>query len=198
MPVADYSEIQENITEQDAVDPEELQNIFKKSPGELRSLMRRSRTWFAEQAEQLQTLTSGYTAVSSGYLSPTSTASPGSMILFKYLPKTREKLPYWDMYPLVLPFGRFNQGFIGLNFHYVDYYSRLRLFKVLTNYANSSELTKRTRLNVTWNTIEAVGKQSAHECVHKYLYSQIRSPIKSIHPRDWTTALTLPWESFQK
>ena len=175
-----------------------MEDIFKKPTAQLNELKKKSQSWFDEQAQQLQSLTSGYQAVTSGYFTIDSYAIPGTMILFKYLPKTRDKLPYWDVYPLVLPFGQIKGGFIGLNFHYLDYYSRVWLFQALSRFSSSSQLTKRTRLNLSWGAIEAVGKQSARECVHNYLYSQIRSPIRNIHPRDWVTALTLPWESFEK
>lgn len=175
-----------------------FEDAFRQSQAKLKESAEKSKEWFQEQAMQIQSLTSGYQAVNSGYFTTDSYAIPGTMILFKYYPKTRDKLPYWDTYPLVLPFGQIKGGFKGLNFHYLDYYSRVWLFRALTNYSNSSQLTKRTRLSVTWATIEAVGKSAARECVHNYLYSQIRSPIRSIHPKDWVTALTLPWESFQK
>lgn len=178
--------------------PDDVASLFKKPQQELRAMAKKSTEWYRAQAEALQTITSGYQAVTSGYFSTTSQAIPGTMILFKYDPKTKDKLPYWDVYPLVIPFGAIKGGFIGLNFHYLDYYSRVWLFYALSRYSSSSQLTKRTRLNLTWGTIEAVGRQSAQECVHKYLYSQIRSPIRTVDPRDWVTALTLPWESFQK
>ena len=47
--------------------------------------------------------------------------------MFVYSPKLRNKLPYYDTFPLVLPLKNYNNGFLGLNFHYLPYALRLRL-----------------------------------------------------------------------
>ena len=40
------------------------------------------------------------------------------MYLFQYDAKWKEKLPYWDMFPLILPFDLAKGGFFGV---YLDY-----------------------------------------------------------------------------
>ena len=44
-----------------------------------------------------------------------------SLNMFVYSPKLRNKLPYYDTFPLVLPLKNYNNGFLGLNFHYLPY-----------------------------------------------------------------------------
>src|SRR6056300_881927 len=44
---------------------------------------------------------------------------PGFMYMFLYDAKTKKKLPYWDAFPLVVPYARTQNGFMGLNFHYL-------------------------------------------------------------------------------
>ena len=51
----------------------------------------------------------------------------GSLNMFVYSPKGRNKLPYYDTFPLVLPLKRYKDGFLGLNFHYLPYAMRARL-----------------------------------------------------------------------
>ena len=58
---------------------------------------------------------------------------PGFMYLFGYNPKFRNELPYYDIYPLVLPFRKTNEGFIGINLHYMPYPLRLRVLDTLKN-----------------------------------------------------------------
>ena len=41
----------------------------------------------------------------------------GKMNMFFYDPKHKKKLPYYDTFPLVLPIERYNDGFLGINFH---------------------------------------------------------------------------------
>lgn len=51
----------------------------------------------------------------------------GRMNFFLYDAKYKDKLPYWDRFPLVLPLEETNNGFIGLNFHYLSIPMRLKL-----------------------------------------------------------------------
>ena len=46
---------------------------------------------------------------------------PGEMYLFFYDPKFKNVLPYYDRMPLVLPFRVVNDGFYGINLHYLPY-----------------------------------------------------------------------------
>lgn len=172
--------------------------LFKQNAMQLKDARTRSNEWFQEQAEELYQFQNAKQFIESRYYKNTTSISPGEMVIFSYLPKTRAKLPIWDMYPLVLPFNTFSGGFIGLNFHYLDYRTRVLLFNQLSNFSNNSTLNARTRIRLQWSTIAGVAKfKTAEECVHKYLYSHIKSPIKRIHPKDWVTALTLPFEKFQ-
>ena len=57
--------------------------------------------------------------------------SAGRLNLFFYDPKTKDKLPYYDTFPLVLPLEAFRGGFMGINFHYVSPMIRFRLLNQL-------------------------------------------------------------------
>ena len=58
----------------------------------------------------------------------------GKMYFFIYDPKTKEKLPYYDLFPLVIPIGEYSgksKGFLGLNLHYVHPKNRIELLDKL-------------------------------------------------------------------
>ena len=192
------TEVPDDARQATALNKFEFEDIFKQPQEDLTTLLRSSAGWFEAQARALSEMTSGHQAVNSGYFQIDYMAIPGNMILFKYFPKHNEKLDYWDVYPLVIPFGQIKQGFIGINFHYLGYYERLRLFRSLSGLANTSNLSRRTKLNLTWGSIQTAAGSAVQNAIHCYLYSQMRSPIRHIHPKDWITALTLPWESFQQ
>lgn len=121
---------------------------------------------------------------------------PGEMYLFKYDPKTKT-LPQYDMFPLVLPFRRLPEGFIGLNFHYLSYGARIDLLDNLVRFRNDKTLNEHTRIRCSWATLQATStRQYAKDAVHKYLFRQCRSSFKRIDPLDWTTAMMLPVENF--
>ena len=43
----------------------------------------------------------------------------GNLYFFHYTPKNSESLPYYDVFPLVLILAKYNDGFLGLNLHYL-------------------------------------------------------------------------------
>ena len=53
--------------------------------------------------------------------------SVGSMYLYIYDPKTKDKLPIWDTCPLVFPMEFYDDGFLGLNMHYLTPLARKKL-----------------------------------------------------------------------
>src|SRR5215475_9334221 len=51
----------------------------------------------------------------------------GRMILFQYDPKLKDKLPFWDEFPLGFPIDIYNNGYLMLNMHYLPLPQRARL-----------------------------------------------------------------------
>ena len=44
----------------------------------------------------------------------------GKMFFLFYNPKNKLTLPYYDKFPIVMPIHTYNDGFLGLNFHYLS------------------------------------------------------------------------------
>ena len=57
--------------------------------------------------------------------------SLGEIYCYHYNPKYRQTLPYYDMFPIVLPFEKHKNGFTGINFHYLPIYMRIKLLELL-------------------------------------------------------------------
>ena len=55
----------------------------------------------------------------------------GKMYFYFYDPKTKERLPYYDRFPLVIPIEEYKDGFLGLNLHYIHPKSRINLLDKL-------------------------------------------------------------------
>ena len=47
--------------------------------------------------------------------------------MFFYDPKFKKTLPYYDTFPLVLPLETYNDGFLGINMHYLPIPLRVNL-----------------------------------------------------------------------
>ena len=123
----------------------------------------------------------------------------GNMYLYRYDPKTAEKLPYYDTFPVVVPFEKTSDGFYGLNFHYLPYLIRLRLLDRMMELKNTKEITETTRMRLNWNLLKNVSKYpGATACVKRYLYNHVMSRVMKIHPEDWRKTIMLPIDNFEK
>lgn len=123
----------------------------------------------------------------------------GRMYHFKYDPKTKDKLPYYDIFPLVIPIEPYPDGFLGLNLHYLDPRSRARLMDKLFATINDRNLDERTKLRVSYQLLAGAAKYKLFKpTVKRYLSSHIRSRYLLIPAEEWQIALFLPTQRFQK
>lgn len=117
----------------------------------------------------------------------------GKMFFFHYDPKYKETLPVYDKFPLVLPMEMYSDGFLGLNLHYLDPYSRLYLLNLLHDFINNTKYNDTTRFKLSYQALNASRRYSMIEpCIKRYLYSHIRSSMVYIEPDSWETAIFLP------
>jgi len=122
----------------------------------------------------------------------------GKMYFYYYDAKTKDMLPYWDKFPLVIPLEVHTDGFIGLNLHYISPRQRLALLDALSEYANNSKYDDSTRLRITYNKLKVIGKAyKAKPCVKKYLFNHVTSRFLEIKANEWDIAVLLPFQNFQ-
>jgi hypothetical protein len=123
----------------------------------------------------------------------------GKVLFYTYDPKTKEKLKYWDMYPLVIPFSYHFNGWTGMNMHYLPPLYRAQLFTALMTLANNTELDPLTKLNVTYQILKNSSRFAYFKpCIKRYLISHLRSRIMIINPMQWTKVMMMPLAGFQK
>ena len=107
----------------------------------------------------------------------------GALNMFIYDPKLKNKLPYYDTFPLVLPIENYRDGFLGINFHYLPYALRARLLSRLDPNANYSALKNVKLVKPT---------------LKRYLNSNVRSRFRKLEEEDFMTAIMLPVQRFKK
>tara|TARA_R100000808_G_scaffold25095_1_gene61841 strand:- start:6003 stop:6458 length:456 start_codon:yes stop_codon:yes gene_type:complete len=123
----------------------------------------------------------------------------GKMYLFQYDPKHKRTLPYYDTYPLTIPIERYNDGFLGLNLHYLPPKLRLTLLEQLLKLVNTKNMSERTKIVATYNLLSSSAKYKFMKpTIKRYLNNHIRSPYIQIKPEDWKIAIFLPYEGFKK
>jgi len=124
---------------------------------------------------------------------------PGKMYMFFYTPKHKETLPYYDLFPLVLPFRKVPGGFYGLNLHYLPYIVRFRILGILSDYATDEKMVEETRLRLNWKLLSSTSRLKPVEaCVKHYLFENVESRFLEIPYPDWVVASQLPVEMFEK
>ena len=122
--------------------------------------------------------------------------SAGRMSMFFYDPKTKQKLPFYDTFPLVLPFELIRGGFIGLNFHYLPYGLRFKLLEQLQQFATNKKFDETTRLQVTYNSVKNIGL--IKPAIKKYLWRQVQSNFLRVDVDEMAIAIYLPVAQFKK
>ena len=80
----------------------------------------------------------------------------GRLNMFFYDPKLKKKLPYYDTFPLVLPLERYNDGFLGINFHYLPIPLRMKLLDRVVDFSNNTKFDESTILNVSYNNLKSI------------------------------------------
>ena len=123
----------------------------------------------------------------------------GRLNMFIYDPKLKKKLPYYDTFPLVLPLERYNDGFLGLNFHYLAPKDRAILMDQLKAFANNKKYDETTKLILTYQMLKGFSKiKRAKPTVHRYLTNKVNSKFVLVNADEWEVALFLPVERFRK
>lgn len=158
-----------------------------------------SKKWFDEQVKMLATkkVTPNRIMVGDGGMNLTSRLKPGRPIFFYYDPKNKDTLPYYDQFPLVIPYARTEGGFIGLNLHYLDYRPRMMLFKELTAIYEKGTTPESAKIKYSWDLIQGMSKmKAAAPCIKQYLLPHVKSPFCEIPHDAWYTAMLLPVQRF--
>jgi len=122
----------------------------------------------------------------------------GRMYFYCYNPKHKLKLPIYDIWPLVFPIEKYNDGFLGLNMHYLPNAQRKFFLDGLKAHTTNNKFDRTTRLNVNYTLIRDNWLLSLYgtPCIHRYLYKQMLSMCVEIHADEWDYVIDMPLELF--
>ena len=125
-------------------------------------------------------------------------ASPfyGRLNMFFYGPKHAKTLPYYDTFPLVLPLEQYNDGFLGVNLHYLPIPLRIKLLDRLVDYSNNTKFDESTILNVNYKRLKNL--REIKPTLKRYLAGHVKSQYRRIDADEFTVATLLPVQNFKK
>lgn len=117
----------------------------------------------------------------------------GRMYTYQYDPKLKDILPVWDKFPLVIPIEMYADGFLGINLHYLDPYSRLVLLDRLGDFVNNDKYDDTTKFRLSYDLLNKSKRYKLiQDCLKRYLLTHIVSSVIYIEPSNWETAIFLP------
>jgi hypothetical protein len=123
----------------------------------------------------------------------------GGMFFFYYDPKTKDTLPYYDRFPLVIPIERYKDGFLGLNLHYISPKQRIILLDKLSMYKNNDKYDNTTKLRLSYDLLSRASKiYEMAPCIKRYLANHVESRFIEISANEWDIAALLPVSRFEK
>mgnify|MGYP000297755581 FL=1 len=126
----------------------------------------------------------------------TSTPTFGLLNMFVYDPKLKDKLPYYDTFPLVLPIEEYNNGFLGINLHYLSMPMRIRLLDRLMDYSNNDKFDKTTKLRTNYSNLKKV--DLIKPCLKRYLAGNVKTKFRKVEADEFIVATLLPVQRFKK
>ena len=123
----------------------------------------------------------------------------GRMYMFQYDPKGKDTLPYYDMFPLIFVLEKYNDGFLGMNLHYLPPVFRARLMDRLYQIERQDNLRESKKLRLNYGLLNSVARYKYFRpTVKRYLNSQVRSRFLWVPYDEWDIALMLPTQRFRK
>jgi len=156
--------------------------------------VQKSASWYRNAVKSIQTsITAGRLMRENKLINR---PSAGRLNLFMYDPKTKDKLPLYDIVPLVLPLEPIPGGFLGMNFHYLPPLARYRMLEQLQKFATNSKFDRSTKLDLGYDDIKK--SKLMKPTIKKYLYSYTRSKFLRIDANEAAISIFLPVQRFKK
>ena len=156
-----------------------------------------SREWFRKKAKNLRSINrEGLMREKELSLGPRRII--GSMQMFFYDPKTKDTLPYYDAFPLVIVVGPAEGGFYGLNLHYLPPLLRAKFLDSLLD-IQSSKTSDDAKFNITYKKLQGASKFKYFKpCFKHYLNEHVKSKFAEVQAPEWEIATFLPTADFRK
>lgn len=125
----------------------------------------------------------------------------GHMYFYIYDPKWKKILPYYDVFPLVIPIEYYPDGFLGMNLHYLPYILRAKLLDHLFSLEHSHVVNGKPEkyMAVSYGILKSLSNTPYFApTIKRYLYSHVKSPFAEVLSDEWENAAFLPVEQFRK
>lgn len=157
-----------------------------------------SREWFRKKASNMRSINREALMKEDQLKQRAKRGIVGSMQMFFYDPKTKDKLPYYDAFPLIIVVGPAEGGFYGINLHYLPPILRAKMLDALMEVA-SSKNSDDAKFNITYKRLQSIAKMRYYKpCFKHYLNAHVKSKFAEVPAPEWEIATFLPTAQFRK
>tara|TARA_A100001388_G_scaffold265077_1_gene236925 strand:+ start:658 stop:1251 length:594 start_codon:yes stop_codon:yes gene_type:complete len=180
-----------------------MSNLFQKLELEafragINPRTQQSREWFRKRIQRL-TRVNREQLMREDEITKRATHSFGSMFMYFYDPKTKDKLPYYDTFPLVIPVEPADGGFRGINLHYLPPILRAKFLDALLDVTNNKKYDDTTKFRLTYDILNGTRKMRYFKpCFKHYLLNHVKSRFAEVPAPEWEIATFLPTAQWKK
>ena len=159
---------------------------------------RESRDWFRRRVQRL-TRVNRDQLMREPEVTKRATHSYGGMFMYVYDPKHKDKLPYYDRFPLTIPVEPAKGGFRGINLHYLPPILRAKFLDALLNITNNKKYDESTKFNLTYKLLNGSRNTRYFKpCFKHYLLNHVKTRFAEIPAPEWEIATFLPTAQWEK
>ena len=157
-----------------------------------------SREWFKRRVQRLTRINRD-ALMREEEINRRASHSYGSMFMYFYDPKHKDKLPYYDRFPLTIPIEPAEGGFIGINLHYLPPVLRAKFLDALLDVTNNKKYDDTTKFRLTYRLLKGARNMRYFKpCLKRYLLSHVRSRVAEVPAPEWEIATFLPTAQWEK
>lgn len=159
---------------------------------------RESREWFRKKAQRL-TRVNRDRLMDDDQLKQRRKQIVGGMYMFFYDPKTKDSLPYYDKFPLAIIVGPADNGFYGLNLHYLPPTLRAKFLDSLLDITNNVSYDETTKFKASYALLNKAAKFKYFKpCFKHYLTQHVQGQFAEVPAPEWEIATFLPTADWEK
>ena len=157
-----------------------------------------SRDWFRRRVQRLTRINRD-ALMREDEINKRASHSYGSMFMYFYDPKHKNKLPYYDRFPLTIPVEPADGGFRGINLHYLPPVLRAKFLDALLNVTNNKKYDDTTKFRLTYRLLKSARNMRYFKpCLKHYLLEHVRSRFAEVPAPEWEIATFLPTAQWTK
>jgi hypothetical protein len=157
-----------------------------------------SREWFRRRIQRL-TRVNRESLMREQEINRKASHSYGSMFMYFYDPKHKDKLPFYDRFPLTIPIEPAEGGFRGINLHYLPPVLRAKFLDALLESTNNKKYDESTRFRLTYELLKGARRMRYFKpCLKHYLLAHVKSRFAEVPATEWEIAAFLPTAQWEK